>query len=112
VHYALLLVLYIARIMHVSLAPDRSEVSRKLYCAIEFVSVIEASKSVTIIIEVKNQSQTTSLPRLRCHSCVCTSKLVLTTFYHMHHTSMQLLGIWSSVSLNINIQNSAKLKQY
>jgi hypothetical protein len=46
---------------HVVPCHDRSEV-QKLQCAVEFVSMIEASKFVTI--EVENLSQTPSL-RLR-----------------------------------------------
>jgi hypothetical protein len=56
---------------------DRSEVW-KLYCTVEFVPVVEASKLV--IIEVESQSQTPSL-RLRRH-CV---RNILTTLYHVHH---------------------------
>ena len=59
---------------------------KKLYCAVDFVSVIEASKLVTI--EVKSRSQTPSL-RLRCHRlCThCIDDL-------LPHAQLQLCSYW------------------
>ncbi len=70
------LVLCIARIAQRAMT-DPSEIW-KLYFAVEFVSVVEPSKLVTI--EVESRSQALSL-RLR-HHCVRT---MLMAFYHMHH---------------------------
>ena len=52
---------------------------QKLYCAVEFVPVIEALKLVTIEAESWSRTPSDSL-RLR-HSV----HITLTTFYHMHH---------------------------
>jgi hypothetical protein len=68
----------------------------KLNRAVEFISVIEASKLVTI--EVESQSHTPSL-WLKHHRRWCTH-YILTTFYHMHCYSLQLLGIYDQVFHN------------
>ncbi len=65
---SLALYIHVARIVQRAMT-DRSEVW-KLYCTVEFVPVVEASKLVTI--EVESRSQTPSL-RLRCqHAALCT----------------------------------------
>ena len=73
--------------MHrVGATTNRSEVW-KLYCAVELVSVAEASKLVAM--EVESRSQTPSL-RFRCRHvalALCAHYIdeSMTTFYHMHH---------------------------
>ena len=70
---------------------EQSEV-QKLYCAVEFFSVIEASKLVTV--EVESRSQTPCL-RLR-HQCrLCMHYNIIGDL--LSHVMMQLLRILSSV---------------
>jgi hypothetical protein len=68
---------------------------QKLYCAVELVPVVEASKLVTI--EVESRSQT---PSLQFRHCVHT---ILTIFYHMHHYHYAATGdmIKSSIYLKV-----------
>ena len=89
------LVLYIARIIVKGLACawDCSATNLKyiVHCVVEFVFVIEALKLLLSRLRV-------SL-RLHLHDFWCRYRCVhilLMTFYHMHHYTMQLLGIWSS----------------
>ena len=59
---------------------DQPEVQKE-YCAVEFISVIEASKNVAIkvesILDAISMISGASIDR-----CV---RILLTTFYHMHH---------------------------
>jgi hypothetical protein len=65
--------------------------NRPVGCAVEFGSVIEESRLVTI--EVERRSQTPS--SLIIISVLGYLPTILMTFYHMQYYNYQLLGMWS-----------------
>ena len=77
-----------------NMPPDWSE-DWMLYCAVNFFSVIEASKRVTI--EVESHSQTPDDLNLVCNDYV---PIIMTTFTTYTTSSMHLLRTWSSFHLN------------
>jgi hypothetical protein len=77
----------IVRIRHA--APDHSEVSWKLYCAVKFISVIEASKLNYHYRGRESVSDTISAIWSAIDSCECA---LLTIFYYMHHYNYAATG--------------------
>ena len=91
--------LYVARIIVKGLAcvrqqRDQPEV-RKIYCALEFVFVIEAAKLVSESIEIESRYVLHSISMISSMCTHCVDDLLPHTPLHW-----QLLGIWSSVYYN------------